>query len=47
MDFIPEKSAVQLSHIEFKDPLVNKMIKELELQGLVGQYRQTRRQQRD
>ena len=39
MDFIPERSAVQLSNIEFRDPIVNKMIKELDLQGLVSSYR--------
>merc|ERR1712005_47068 len=35
MDFIPEKSAIQLSNIDFRNPIVNKMIKELDLQSFV------------
>merc|ERR1712014_88914 len=31
MDFIPEKSAIQISNISFRDPLVKEMINELDL----------------
>ena len=39
MDFIPEKSAIQLSNIDFRNPIVNKMIKELDIQSLVKDHR--------
>merc|ERR1711965_1040420 len=40
MNFIPEKSAIQLSNISFRDPLVNRMIKELDIQSFVAPHRQ-------
>merc|ERR1711965_1150152 len=39
MDFIPEKSAIQLSNIAFRDPLVNRMIKGLDIQSFVAPHR--------
>ena len=36
MDFIPEKSAIQLSNIEFKDKVVYELIKELGLKQHVA-----------
>jgi hypothetical protein len=36
MDFIPEKSAIQLSNIEFKDKVVYELIKELGLKQIVS-----------
>ena len=32
MDFIPEKSELQIENIELKDPVVKKLIKELGIQ---------------
>jgi hypothetical protein len=43
MDFIPEKSAIQLSNIEFKDKVVYELIKELGLKQHVSQYKTDKR----
>merc|ERR1712075_18852 len=39
-DFIPEKSEIQLSSIDFRNPVVNRMIKELDIQSFVAPHRQ-------
>ena len=44
MDFIPEKSEIQISNIEFKDPVVKELIRELGIKALVNQHRPDRKQ---
>jgi hypothetical protein len=43
MDFIPEKSAIQVSNIEFKDKVVQELITTLGIKQLVNQHRPDRR----
>merc|ERR1711892_1336183 len=43
MDFIPEKSEIQISDINWKDPVVKNLIRELDIKSLVNQYRTDRR----
>jgi small subunit ribosomal protein S17e len=43
MDFIPEKSAIQLSNIDFSNPIVNRMIKELDIQSIIKEHRPARK----
>jgi small subunit ribosomal protein S17e len=43
MDFIPEKSAIQLSNIDFRNPIVNRMIKELDIQSIIKEHRPARK----
>jgi hypothetical protein len=39
MDFVPEKSEIQISMINAKDPVVKDLIRELGLKGLVKQHK--------
>ena len=39
MDFIPEKSEIQISDIKFNDPVVKDLIRELGIKSFVNQYR--------
>ena len=39
MDFIPERSAIQISNISFRDPIVKEMINELDLKAFVAPFR--------
>jgi hypothetical protein len=43
MDFIPEKSAIQISNIEFKDKVVQELIATLGIKQLVNQHRPDKR----
>ena len=38
MDFVPEKSEIQISNIESKDPVVKELIRELGLKALVKHH---------
>merc|ERR1712023_41756 len=42
MDFIPEKSEIQIANIEWKDPVVKSLIRELDIKQLVNQHRPAR-----
>merc|ERR1712048_1252095 len=42
MDFIPEKSEIQIANIEWKDPVVKSLIRELDIKQLVNQHRPQR-----
>jgi hypothetical protein len=46
MDFIPEKSEIQIANIDWKDPVVKNLIRELDIKQLVNQYRPERRTRR-
>merc|ERR1719390_379648 len=39
MDFIPEKSEIDIAGIDFRDKVVQEMIKELGIKSFVNQYR--------
>ena len=39
MDFIPDKSEIQISNIDFKDPVVKDLIRELGIKALVNKHR--------
>jgi hypothetical protein len=39
MDFIPDKSEIQISGIKFNDPVVKDLIRELGIKQLVNQHR--------
>ena len=39
MDFVPEKSEIQISMINAKDPVVKDLIRELGLKALVKQHK--------
>lgn len=43
MDFIPEKSAIQLANIEFKDKIVYEMIKEFGLKQMAAAHKPDRK----
>jgi hypothetical protein len=49
MDFIPDKSEIQIANIDWKDPVVKNLIRELDIKSFVNQYRPERkpRTQRD
>merc|ERR1712147_104191 len=38
MDFIPEKSEIQIANIDFKDQVVKELIRELGIKSLVNQH---------
>merc|ERR1712017_13802 len=42
MDFIPEKSEIQIANIDFKDQVVKSLIRELDIKQLVTQHRPQR-----
>jgi hypothetical protein len=39
MDFVPEKSEIQISNIDNKDPVVKDLIRKLELKKLVKDHK--------
>ena len=39
MDFIPDKSEIQISDIKFNDPVVKDLIRELGIKQFVSQFR--------
>jgi len=39
MDFIPETSEIQIANIEWKDPVVKALIRELDIKQLVNAHR--------
>ena len=43
MDFIPDKSEIQIANIDFKDPVVKELIRELGIKQLVNQHRPDRK----
>merc|ERR1712019_121437 len=43
MDFIPEKSEIQIANIDFKDQVVKELIRELGIKSLVNQHRPDRK----
>jgi len=43
MDFIPEKSEIQISNIKMNDHIVKEMVRELGIKQLVNQHRTDRR----
>jgi hypothetical protein len=44
MDFIPEKSEIQIANIDWKDPVVKNLIRELDIKSLVNQHRPEKKQ---
>ena len=44
MDFIPEKSELQVENLEVKDPVVRAMIKELGLRKLIPAKQQQKKE---
>ena len=43
MDFIPEKSEIQITEIKFNDPVVKDLIRELGIKQFVNQFRTDKR----
>ena len=43
MDFIPDSSEIQIANIDFKDPVVKDMIRELGIKSLVNAHRPDRK----
>ena len=47
MDFIPEKSELQVENVDTKDKVVRQMIKELGLRNLIPGKQKREKQQRE
>ena len=43
MDFVPDKSEIQIANIDFKDPIVKNLIRELDIKKLVQEHRPDRK----